>query len=77
MNTKGGREDSNKADPGAGPVSHEQETGASIETDNGQLALPLSSGRHIMRAEEPDHDGKASPEHVAAAEEMNLTTREQ
>ena len=77
MNTTGGREDSNKADPGAGPVSHEQETGASIETDNGQLALPLSSGRHIMRAEEPDHDGKASPEHVAAAEEMNLTMREQ
>ena len=76
MNTKGGREDSNKADPGAGPISQEQETGASIETDNEQLALPLSSGRHIMRAEEPDHDGKASPEHVAAAEEMNLTMRE-
>jgi cytoskeleton protein RodZ len=76
MNTSGGREESNNADPGEGPVSREQETGASIETDTGQLALPLSSGRHIMRAEEPDHDGKASPEHVAAAEEMNLTMRE-
>jgi cytoskeleton protein RodZ len=76
MNTTGGRENSNNADPGAGPVSPEQETGASIETDNEQLALPLSSGRHIMRAEEPDHDGKASPEHVAATEEMNLTMRE-
>ncbi|MET0232331.1 MAG: RodZ domain-containing protein [Rhodanobacteraceae bacterium] len=29
-----------------------------------------------MRAEEPDNDGKASAEHVAAAEEMNLTMRE-
>jgi cytoskeleton protein RodZ len=76
MNTTGGREESQNAAPGAGPVSPEQETGASIETDNEQLALPLSSGRHIMRAEEPDHDGKASPEHVAAAEEMNLTMRE-
>jgi cytoskeleton protein RodZ len=76
MNTTGGREESNNAAPGAGPVSSEQETGASIEQDNGQLALPLSSGRHIMRAEELDHDGKASPEHVHAGEEMNLTMRE-
>ncbi|MET0230091.1 MAG: RodZ domain-containing protein [Rhodanobacteraceae bacterium] len=29
-----------------------------------------------MRAEEPDNDGKASAEHVASAEEMNLTLRE-
>lgn len=76
MNTTGGREESQNAAPGAGPVSPEHETGASIDTDSEQLALPLSSGRHIMRAEEPDNDGKASPEHVAAAEEMNLTMRE-
>jgi cytoskeleton protein RodZ len=76
MNTTGGRENSDHTDPGAGPVSREQETGASIENDSEQLALPLSSGRHIMRAEEPDNDGKVSPEHVAAAEAMNLTMRE-
>lgn len=76
MNSTGGREESQNAAPGAGPVSREREPGASIEQDNGQLALPLSSGRHIMRAEELDHDDKASPEHVAAAEEMNLTMRE-
>ncbi len=76
MNTTGGREKSNKADPGTGSVSPEQEIEASIENDDEQLALPLSSGRHIMRAEEPDNDGKASAEHVAAAEEMNLTMRE-
>jgi cytoskeleton protein RodZ len=76
MNTTGGRENSNHTDPGAGSISTEQETGASIENDSEQLALPLSSGRHIMRAEEPDNDGKVSSEHVAAAEAMNLTMRE-
>ena len=76
MSTKGGRENPGKTDPGAGPVSPEQEIGASIENDDEQLVLPLSSGRHIMRAEEPDNDDKASAEHVAAAEEMNLTMRE-
>ncbi len=50
-----------KAAPGAGTLSNEPENGASIDQDNGQLALPLSSGRHIMRAEELDN-GKASSE---------------
>lgn len=51
-----------KAAQGASTLSCEPENGASIDQDNGQLALPLSSGRHIMRAEELDNDGKASSE---------------
>src|SRR3954469_11826849 len=73
----GGAEDSNNAAKGAGPVSGERESDASIDQDRAQLALPLSSGRHIMRAEELDHDGKTSPEVPPhAAEEMNLPLAE-
>lgn len=77
MNTGGGQESNDKAVQGASPVSVEPENGASIGQDKGQLALPLSSRRHIMRAEELDHDGNASPEIPPhAAEEMNLTLPE-
>ncbi len=77
MNTGGEQTFDEKAAKGAGPVSAEQGSGASIEQDNGQLALPLSSGRHIMRAEEPEQDGKALPEAMPrAAEEMNLAIPE-
>jgi len=57
MNTGGKERDFENAAPGASPVSGERDSGASVEQDNGQLALPLSSGT-IMRAEELDKDGK-------------------
>jgi cytoskeleton protein RodZ len=77
VNTSGGQESNNKAAQGACPVSGERETGASIDQDTGQLALPLSSGRHIMRAEELQHAGKTSPEVMPQpGEEINLTMPE-
>lgn len=77
MNT-GGEKDTNEAAPGACPVPVERETGASIEQDDGQLALPLSSGRATMRAEEPEHDGRTPPEAVLSqpGQEMNLAIPE-
>jgi len=73
----GGHESKDQAAPGACPVSGEQETGASIDQDNGQLALPLSSGRHTMRAEELEHAGKTTPEVLPRpGEEINLTMPE-
>jgi cytoskeleton protein RodZ len=56
----GGRQRPDESAQGACAVSGEQETGASIDTDDGQLALPLSSGQDTMRAEELEHDAKAS-----------------
>jgi cytoskeleton protein RodZ len=72
----GGQESKDQAAPGACPVSGERETGALIDQDNGQLALPLSSGRHTMRAEEPEHAGKTSSEVLPQPGEMNLTMPE-
>lgn len=57
MNTGGEERNLENAAPGASPVSGERDSGASVEQDNGQLALPLSSGT-TMRAEELDKDGK-------------------
>ena len=57
MNTGGEERNFENAAPGASPVSSERDSGASVEQDNGQLALPLSSGT-TMRAEELDKDGK-------------------
>lgn len=66
MNTGGIQEQpSEGAATGAGPVSDEQATGASIDQDNGQIALPLSSGSHAMRAEELDQDGNTQSEALA------------
>ena len=62
MNSGERQQSDEKAAQGAGTDSDKPENGASIDQDNGQLALPLSSGRHIMRAEELDNDGKASSE---------------
>ena len=63
MNTGGIQEQhSEGAATGASPVSDEQATGASIDQENGQIALPLSSGSHAMRAEELDQDGNAPSE---------------
>lgn len=63
MNTGGIQEHASEdAATGASPVSDEQATGASIDQDNGQIALPLSSGSHAMRAEELDQDGNAPSE---------------
>jgi len=59
---------------GASTLSNKPENGASIDQDNGQLALPLSSGRHIMRAEELDNDGKASSETLPQPVEGMLET---
>jgi cytoskeleton protein RodZ len=56
----GGRKPLDESARGACTVSGEQETGASIDIDDGQLALPLSSGQDTMRAEELEHDAKAS-----------------
>lgn len=77
MNT-GGKNDSNEAAPGACPVPDGRDTGASIEQDDGQLALPLPSGRATMRAEELDHDGRTPPEAdlPQPAQEMNLAVPE-
>ena len=77
MNTGGTQQSNDKAAQGAGPVSGERDAGASIDQDNGQLALPLSSGRHNMKAEELQHDGK-TPVEVAPqpGEEINLTMAE-
>ena len=62
---------------GASTDSGERNAGASIDQDSTQLALPLSSGRHIMRAEELDHDGKASAEVLLqSAEEIRLDAPE-
>lgn len=75
MNTGGDNKHDEKAAPGACPVSGEREPGASIEQDDGQLALPLSSGRATMRAEELEHDGRTPPEAVLLphpGQEMNL-----
>jgi cytoskeleton protein RodZ len=58
MNTGGEERNFENAAPGASPVSGERESAASVEHDNGQLALPLSSGSDAMRAEELDKDGK-------------------
>ena len=78
MNTGGDNKHENEAAPGACPESGEREPGASIELDDGQLALPLSSGRAIMRAEELDHDGRTPPEAdlPQPGEEMNLSIPE-
>jgi len=77
MNRGGGQESNDKAAQGACPVSGERETGAAIDQDDGQLALPLSSGRHTMRAEELEHTGKTSSEVLPQpAGEMNLTMSE-
>ena len=74
MNRGGGQESNDKAAQGACPVSGERETGASIDQDDGQLALPLSSGRQIMRAEELEQAGKTSSEVLPQpAGEINLT----
>jgi cytoskeleton protein RodZ len=59
MNTGGEERNFENAAPGASPVSGERDSGASVEHDNGQLALPLSSGSDTMRAEELDKDGKS------------------
>jgi cytoskeleton protein RodZ len=74
MNTGGDNTHDNPAAPGACPESGERETGASIEQDDGQLALPLSSGRAIMRAEELEHDGRTPPaaDLPQPGQEMNL-----
>jgi cytoskeleton protein RodZ len=72
MNTSG-KQQFDEAARGASPVSGERESGASIDQDDGQLALPLSSGRHIMRAEELEHDGKASGD--ALSQSVEETTR--
>lgn len=78
MSTGGDNKHDNEAAPGACPVSGEREPGASIEQDDGQLALPLSSGRATMRAEELEHDGRTPPEAVLPqpGEEMNLSIPE-
>ena len=78
MNTGGDKTHDNEAAPGACPESPEGKTGASIEQDDGQLALPLSSGRATMRAEELDHDGRTPPEAdlPQPAQEMNLAIPE-
>jgi cytoskeleton protein RodZ len=74
---KGGKPEFEHAAKGASPGSREQEVGASIDQDNGQFALPLSSGRHTMRAEELEHDGKTSAEILPqTVGEMNLTAPE-
>jgi len=63
MNTGGIQEQASEgAATGASTVSDEQATGASIDQDNGQIALPLSSGSHAMRAEELDQDGNTQSE---------------
>ncbi|HEV7491978.1 MAG TPA: RodZ domain-containing protein [Rhodanobacteraceae bacterium] len=62
MNSGQGQQSDENAAKGASAISNEPESVASIDQDNGQLALPLLSGRHIMRAEELDTDGKASSE---------------
>jgi cytoskeleton protein RodZ len=74
MNTGGRQQSDQTAAQGASPVSGERETGASIDQDNGQLALSLSSGRHIMRAEELDHDGKTLSESVPQPVEPTVQT---
>jgi cytoskeleton protein RodZ len=78
MNTGGDNTHENEAAPGACPVSGEREPGASIEHDDGQLALPLSSGRATMRAEELENDGRTPPEAdlPQPAQEMNLAIPE-
>jgi cytoskeleton protein RodZ len=70
MNSGERQQSDESAAQGAGTLSGQPENGASIDQDNGQLALPLSSGRHIMRAEELDNDGKASSETLPASEGM-------
>jgi len=62
MNSGERQQSDENAAQGAGTLSGKPENGASIDQDNGQLALPLSSGRHTMRAEELDNDGKTSSE---------------
>lgn len=78
MSTGGDNKHDNEAAPGACPEPGEREPGASIEQDDGQLALPLSSGRTTMRAEELEHDGRTPPEAVLPqpGEEMNLAIPE-
>src|SRR4051812_9658767 len=78
MNTGGDKTHDNEAAPGACPATPDGETGASIEQDDGQLALPLSSGRATMRAEELEHDGRTPPEAdlPQPAQEMNLAIPE-
>jgi cytoskeleton protein RodZ len=78
MNTGGDNTHENEAAPGACPESGERNPGASIEQDDGQLALPLSSGRATMRAEELEHDGRTPPEadQPQPVQEMNLAIPE-
>ena len=78
MNTGGENTHDNEAAPGACPESGERGPGASIEHDDGQLALPLSSGRATMRAEELEHDGRTPPDAdlPQPGEEMNLAIPE-
>ena len=78
MNTGGDNKHDEEAAPGACPESDEREPGASIEQDDGQLALPLSSGRATMRAEELENDGRTPPEAdlPQPAQEMNLAIPE-
>ena len=75
----GGEQQFDNAAEGACPASSERGAGATNDQDNGQLALPLSSGRHTMRAEELEHDGKApsasqpqSAPELHPGQEMNL-----
>src|SRR5690348_900455 len=78
MNTGGNNKHDDEAAPGACPESGERGPGASIEHDDGQLALPLSSGRATMRAEELEHDGRTPPDAdlPQPGEEMNLAIPE-
>ena len=78
MNTGGENTHDNEAAPGACPESGERGPGASNEHDDGQLALPLSSGRATMRAEELEHDGRTPPDAdlPQPGEEMNLAIPE-
>jgi cytoskeleton protein RodZ len=61
----GGRQRSEESARGACAVSGAEETRASIDTDDGQLALPLSSGQNTMRAEELEQDAKASSDAIS------------
>src|SRR5215813_1350635 len=78
MNTGGDNKHEEQAAPGACPESGERKPGASIEQDDGQLALPLPSGRATMRAEELEHDGRTPPEAVLPqpGQEINLAIPE-
>jgi len=76
MNTGGEERNLQNAAPGASPVSDEQENQASVEQDNGQLALPLSSGTTAMRADELEQDGKATIDLLPHDEILKPTAQE-